>query len=379
MANHIKYIDIHKFKGIKDINIYDMKSINIFVGDNNSGKTTILEAIKFFEKPFDYLSHLRLMSRKYNPRSIKYSKIKEIFNECKLENEININLESNGENYNLHIKGFEEEEIYFEDYELLGEDESNERTILEYTFNSEKREFILENRKKSRISLSKNNLKLINMGYAMPIDTYLEKSTLNAIDTVIKKGDKWKLIELLKIFDNSIIDINYTSDQEIYITTQDKSILSLSSFGDGLKKAIVLISKVMDAYNGVLLIDEIENGIHKDVLGKIFNEVIRNSKEYKELREESGFTEKEFDKKVQKILDAGITDVKRMKKILKNHKLDPTRYNMDSAIKYSKLAKVCSKDTLENQVKFIRFCQDRKLGISEEEMAELKKDIMNFK
>ena len=280
MANHIKYIDIHKFKGIKDINIYDMKSINIFVGDNNSGKTTILEAIKFFEKPFDYLSHLRLMSRKYNPRSIKYSKIKEIFNECKLENEININLESNGENYNLHIKGFEEEEIYFEDYELLGEDESNERTILEYTFNSEKREFILENRKKSRISLSKNNLKLINMGYAMPIDTYLEKSTLNAIDTVIKKGDKWKLIELLKIFDNSIIDINYTSDQEIYITTQDKSILSLSSFGDGLKKAIVLISKVMDAYNGVLLIDEIENGIHKDVLGKIFNEVIRNSKEY---------------------------------------------------------------------------------------------------
>ena len=38
MANHIKYIDIHKFKGIKDINIYDMKSINIFVGDNNSEK-----------------------------------------------------------------------------------------------------------------------------------------------------------------------------------------------------------------------------------------------------------------------------------------------------------------------------------------------------
>ena len=54
------------------------------------------------------------------------------------------------------------------------------------------------------------------MGYAMPIDTYLEKSTLNAIDTVIKKGDKWKLIELVKIFDNSIIDINYTSDQEIH-------------------------------------------------------------------------------------------------------------------------------------------------------------------
>ena len=31
-----------------------------------------------------------------------------------------------------------------------------------------------------------------------------------------------------------------------------------------------LISKVMMLIMGVLLIDEIENGIHKDVLGKIF-------------------------------------------------------------------------------------------------------------
>ena len=68
MANHIKYIDIHKFKGIKDINIYDMKSINIFVGDNNSGKTTILEAIKFFEKPFDYLSHMVKRIRNTTPQ-----------------------------------------------------------------------------------------------------------------------------------------------------------------------------------------------------------------------------------------------------------------------------------------------------------------------
>ena len=50
MANHIKYIDIHKFKGIKDINIYDMKSINIFVGDNNSGKTTNIRGNKILWK-----------------------------------------------------------------------------------------------------------------------------------------------------------------------------------------------------------------------------------------------------------------------------------------------------------------------------------------
>ncbi|MBO5413048.1 MAG: hypothetical protein J6A29_01860, partial [Clostridia bacterium] len=110
-----------------------------------------------------------------------------------------------------------------------------------------------------------------------------------------------------------------------------------------------------------------------------FDRIFRNSKEYKELMDSSGFSKIEFDKKVQKMLDSGITNPKQMKKILKNHKTHPRKYNMDDAIKYSNLAEQCSKDILENNAKFIRFCQDRKLNLSEEEMAELNKDIMNFK
>jgi AAA15 family ATPase/GTPase len=40
----IKDIHIQNYRGIKDLHIKDFKRINLLVGDNNSGKTSVLEA-----------------------------------------------------------------------------------------------------------------------------------------------------------------------------------------------------------------------------------------------------------------------------------------------------------------------------------------------
>ncbi|MFC1587574.1 ATP-dependent endonuclease [Planctomycetota bacterium] len=45
----IESININGFKGLNKIHIEDCSNINVFVGKNNSGKTSILEAIKLFE------------------------------------------------------------------------------------------------------------------------------------------------------------------------------------------------------------------------------------------------------------------------------------------------------------------------------------------
>ena len=45
MAN-IKSIEINGFRGIKKLKVSDLSKINLVVGDNNSGKTTFLEAIQ---------------------------------------------------------------------------------------------------------------------------------------------------------------------------------------------------------------------------------------------------------------------------------------------------------------------------------------------
>ena len=105
----------------------------------------------------------------------------------------------------------------------------------------------------------------------------------------------------------------------------------------------------------------------------------RNSNAYKELKKNSEFTDREFDEKVSQMLDAGITDTKRMKKILKNHKKHPRKYSMDKAIAYSTMAEKCPEGILYNNSKFIRFCHDHNIEISEEELENLRKCIIDFK
>ena len=46
MAN-ITSIEINQFRGIKQLTVSDFSNINLIVGDNNSGKTTFLEAIQY--------------------------------------------------------------------------------------------------------------------------------------------------------------------------------------------------------------------------------------------------------------------------------------------------------------------------------------------
>ena len=43
---YIKAIEINHFRGIKQLSVNDFSNINLIVGDNNSGKTSFLEAIE---------------------------------------------------------------------------------------------------------------------------------------------------------------------------------------------------------------------------------------------------------------------------------------------------------------------------------------------
>ena len=51
MAQHIKELFIHEYKGIHELKLEQLNSINILTGDNNSGKTSILELLSTVERP----------------------------------------------------------------------------------------------------------------------------------------------------------------------------------------------------------------------------------------------------------------------------------------------------------------------------------------
>lgn len=48
--SYLTYLKIHHFKSIEDLELKDLSHINIIVGANNSGKTSLLEAMSILGK-----------------------------------------------------------------------------------------------------------------------------------------------------------------------------------------------------------------------------------------------------------------------------------------------------------------------------------------
>ena len=46
-------ITIHQFRGLKDLTLSGLSRVNLLVGQNDSGKTSILEAVAAFSRPLD--------------------------------------------------------------------------------------------------------------------------------------------------------------------------------------------------------------------------------------------------------------------------------------------------------------------------------------
>ena len=56
MARHIRQIDIQAYRGIHGLELKNLNSINILTGNNNCGKTSVLELLSGLRDPYSILA-----------------------------------------------------------------------------------------------------------------------------------------------------------------------------------------------------------------------------------------------------------------------------------------------------------------------------------
>jgi AAA15 family ATPase/GTPase len=282
--SHIKNIKIENFRKLKSIELKDTKDINILIGENNSGKTSILESIMFLEYPND-INRLILLYKirevlKNNEKTSWYKSFINMFNKEFDKKNISFSAEIGNKKIQINIDGHEEYLFRLTDEELP------------ISVFSGKYKFIIDNKQyEKKFSLReddyeilyKDNNLLIPMKYISPIDHYMQKRYVEYISKSIKLGKKQDILEMMKIFDKNIDGFDLITENNItslYINHKINGILPISAFGDGIKKAITISSAVIEAIDGILLIDEIETAIHARALKDFFKWLMEICKRY---------------------------------------------------------------------------------------------------
>jgi hypothetical protein len=160
---------------------------------------------------------------------------------------------------------------------------------MKYIFN-----FIKEKAKKLENGEIKSNLETTNIIYKEEEWKFNEKSnkifyfdTSKASNTlhdelyslVIEQGLEDDFDTLLQKFDKNIKKFRIIKSQPKCNKNENGDFFDLNEFGDGLAKFISYLSLLLVSKNGILFLDEIENGIHYTNLDKLWEIILTISKQ----------------------------------------------------------------------------------------------------
>jgi hypothetical protein len=96
------------------------------------------------------------------------------------------------------------------------------------------------------------------------------------------EGTSEDLTALLSLIDPEIrgLEILQPEDEPVlYVTHATHGPVPLSVYGDGIRRTLLLAESVVKAKGGLLLIDEIETGIHVSALGGVYSWLVRACRE----------------------------------------------------------------------------------------------------
>lgn len=304
MEKNIENIAVKRFRGIKDLHLSRLKRINVVLGDNNSGKTSLLEAIQILGNP-SFGNILKVC----NQRDIENSPISFLtsllYSFPKDEDKESISLSTqfgSGNKLEVSLEG-KEEEVLVGNY--LTQEKKEFAKILEriYSLTEDKavRRFsgtlnITQNNKKEKKEVSFGPLDLFQNDILInseksPINVvYLSSIDLNRIDnslfSLVHKNEKYRdiCVRILQLFDNTIEDLilmkNEFNQSLECLKSKGLGILPLSNYGDGIKQVLSIAGGLAKAHNGILLIDEFERGIHAKNYNDIFSFLDKASEAY---------------------------------------------------------------------------------------------------
>lgn len=283
----LERLEINNFRGIKKLNFDSFKNINIFTGKANVGKTSVLEAIytilKLNPASMIEMSNLRAI--------VGYDDIfKSLFYDYNLKNSIKLNSTINNkkeEKINIEIRpNINNKSITVPLDTQTSENDINFLNSLQFDIKNGKTSasnIIVEkiNNTVNFQVLSTDKIKIDIEDNVEFIAEYYNKNNLhkNLKNILEKKKEKEELHEYCKQFNDNIKDIRFIDNKIVIETSNLEHTLNLKIMGKGFQTYMTIIASMVAGHK-YILIDEIENGIHYEIMNILVDNMINLSKKY---------------------------------------------------------------------------------------------------
>ncbi len=269
MENHLQYFKVSNFKCFEHLELNDLGKFNFIVGDNNVGKTSLLEALLFDD----------------------------------MDNDKDFNNFQNRLKYVLyHIRKLQNVNSYFLDY-FVNRRNENWQSLITVNFqvkdNKGERHTIFEYHNKNNLKIEiyeKHNKVLSNENASMVNNVY--DTLLPYVHQHLAYGDdltayyakhlqtsqkqKKQFIDSLKTLIPHLTNLE-TSEiidkKNALILYQDDidASLPLATFGEGAIKLFRVLMEIIVWKNQRLMIDEIDNGLHHARLSDYLQTVLQTA------------------------------------------------------------------------------------------------------
>ena len=313
---HFNHIEIKGFKGIKQLTLEDCKRINLIVGKNNTCKTSVLESIFLLTG----MSRPEILDQLNNFRGILYHTEKDyeqylkfFFNDINYNNELiikaytqetdtkkgksppfrELRIKTELEKYTekqmiLPSISSEENGSCFSSKQSSDTSSSDDSAITKLIF-----DFKIKKPHDDQVLDFQSKLNLKNRTIEVPPEYNEELRALfvgekNLISSTLAKQLEFlilnkqtnEVVDVLQIIESDIKDITFVSNKMIYVDIGLDILIPLNLIGDGEQRLLQLILAMRSMKGGIVLIDEMENGIHFSVLEKIWKVIYEAAKKF---------------------------------------------------------------------------------------------------
>jgi AAA15 family ATPase/GTPase len=252
-------LEIQNYRNFKHLRIEKLGRVNLIIGKNNTGKTSLLEAVSLYvgTDKFGALKEILTLRGDYDEEN--YRKIEtDKFNEnTRLLSSI-FNGRSYAKNNEIIISGSKNTPLTIK---ISIEDDGHK--IQYYQNETTKRSADFENPFLGRI-FSKDET--YNWRF-IPANCICKDNSENWSKIALTDNEKY-VIQTLNIIDKSIERFTYVIERnelKSKVSLNTGEVVNLRSMGDGINRILTIMLSMVNCKDGYLLIDEFDNGLYVSV------------------------------------------------------------------------------------------------------------------